>query len=320
MSARITLLAGALAVVALAFLPLVGNAFVMHMLTIACYDVILATCWNLLAGMTGQFSLATQTFAAIGAYTTGMLLHYTHAPIWVGITLATAVAGFMGLVLGVLVLRLRTIYLAIATWAFAETVHITLGAAYNYTRGELGLSVPPLIKSLDPRAYFEVFLLLAALVTLLAWWIARSPLGTFMRAIKDDELRAESIGIDTTKVKVLVFTLTSAIAGLAGAFYAHYLVVLSPNIADFSVIGMIITMVVIGGLGTVAAPLIGAPIVVVLSESLTKYGEWDLAIFAVIVILLMRTSTGGIIDASRRLLAVFRPAPQSPTPPTQSSS
>lgn len=304
MSTRLirTLGLGALAVAVLAFIPLVSNAFVMHMLTIACYFIVLATCWNLLAGMTGQFSLATQTFAAIGAYATGLLLHYAHAPIWLGILTATAVAAVCGLVLGVLVLRLRTIYLAIATWAFAETVHITLGAAYNITRGELGLSVPPLFPTLDPKLYFEVFLLLAGLTTLLSWWISGSPLGTFMRAIKDDEIRAESIGIDTTKVKLLVFTLTSAVTGLAGAFYAHYLVILSPNIADFSVIGMIITMVVIGGLGTVVAPLIGAPIVIVLNETLAKYGEWDLAIFAFIVILLMRTSTGGIVEAARRLM------------------
>jgi len=278
------------------------NSFVLHVLTIAAYYVVLATCWNLLAGVTGQFSLATQTFAAIGAYATGLLLHYTGAPIWAGILSATLVAGACGLVLGILVLRLRTIYLAIATWAFAETVHITLGAAYTITRGELGLSVPPLFPTLDPLAYFAVFLALAVLVTLLAWAISRAPLGTFMRAIKDDEVRAESIGIDTTKVKLLVFTLTSAITGLAGAFYAHYLVILSPTIADFSVIATIITMVVIGGLGTVAGPAIGAPIVVVLNEWLAKYGEWDLAIFAIVVIVLMRTSTGGILGAAQRLL------------------
>jgi branched-chain amino acid transport system permease protein len=307
---------GAATLVVLALAPLAANAFVLHVLTIACYYVVLATCWNLLAGMMGQFSLATQTFAAIGAYATGLLLHYTGAPVWLGIVTATAAAAVCGLILGILVLRLRTIYLAIATWAFAETVHITLGAAYNVTRGELGLSVPALFTTLDPRRYFEVFLLLASFATLLAWWIAESPLGTFMRAIKDDEIRAESIGIDTIKVKLLIFTLTSAVSGLAGAFYAHYLVVLSPSIADFSVIGMIITMVVIGGLGSVAAPLIGAPIVIVLNDSLAKYGEWDLAIFAVIVILLMRTSTGGVAEAIRMLLRNLRVmssrAPQQP--------
>lgn len=306
MNRTLTVAIGGAAVVALAFLPKIANAYILHMLTIVCYDIILAACWNLLAGMTGQFSLATQTFAAIGAYSTGLLLHYSNAPIWLGIIAATLVSAVCGFGLGVLVLRLRTIYLAIATWAFAETVHITLGAAYNITRGELGLSVRPLFANLDPASYFEVFLVLAALVMLLSWAIASSPLGTFMRAIKDDELRAESVGIDTTKIKVFVFTLTSALTGLAGAFYAHYVAILSPNIADFSVIGMIITMVVIGGLGTVAAPLIGAPIVVILSDSLAKFGEWDLAIFALIVIALMRTSTGGIPGAAGRLLQAAR--------------
>jgi branched-chain amino acid transport system permease protein len=293
---------GIACVVLLAFAPLVANAYLLHIMTIVCYYVVLATSWNLLAGMTGQFSLATQAFAAIGAYTTGMTIYYLHIPIWAGIASATLVSLLCGFVLGVLVLRMRTIYLAIATWAFAETVHITLGAAYNITRGELGLSVPPLFGRLDPPSYFEVFLLLAALATLLAWTIARSPLGTFMRAIKDDELRAESLGVDTTAIKVFVFTLTSGMTGLAGAFYAHYVAILSPNIADFSVIGMIITMVIVGGIGTVAAPLIGAPIVELLNAALAKYGEWDLAIFALIVIVLMRTSTGGIVDAVRRLL------------------
>lgn len=297
-----TVVLGLLAVAVLACAPLVANASLLHLLTITCYYVILATSWNLLAGMTGQFSLATQTFAAIGAYSTGMSIYYLHVPIWAGIVAATFVALFCGFVLGVLVLRMRTIYLAIATWAFAETVHITLGAAYNLTRGELGLSVPPLFGKLDPGSYFEVFLGLAALATLLAWAISRSPLGTFMRAIKDDELRAESLGVDTVKIKVFVFTLTSGMTGLAGAFYAHYVAILSPNIADFSVIGAIITMVIVGGIGTVAAPLIGAAIVEALGASLAKYGEWDLAIFALIVILLMRTSTGGLADAFRRLV------------------
>lgn len=300
-----TLLAGLVAVALLALAPLVANASVLHLLTITCYYVVLATSWNLLAGMTGQFSLATQTFAAIGAYSTGMLIYYLHVPILAGIAVAALITLVCGFVLGVLVLRMRTIYLAIATWAFAETIHITLGAAYNLTRGELGLSVPPLFGSLDPGPYFEVFLVLAALATLLAWAISRSPLGTFMRAIKDDELRAESLGVDTVKIKVFVFTLTSGMAGLAGAFYAHYVAILSPNIADFSVIGMIITMVIVGGIGTVAAPLIGAPIVEALGASLAKYGEWDLAIFALIVIVLMRTSTGGLVDAARRLKGVI---------------
>src|SRR5438034_899379 len=209
-----------------------------------------------------------------------------------------------------MVLSMRAIYLAIATWAFAETVHIVLTAAYPITRGELGLDVPPLFRNLDPLSYYYLFAALAFASVLAMYAMVRSPLGQFMRAIKDDELRAESLGVDTTRVKILVFTVSSAFAGLAGAFYAHYVVVLSPQLADFNEMAKLIIMVVLGGLGSVAGPLIGATPVQVLITWLQKYGEWDMVIFALVVIVLMRTHSGGInsliqslASATRRIVA-----------------
>jgi branched-chain amino acid transport system permease protein len=204
------------------------------------------------------------------------------------------VAAVLGFALGRMVLSMRAIYLAIATWAFAETIHILLTAAYPITRGELGLNVPPLFNNLDPTAYYVLFAALAVVSVAIMYFIVKSPLGYFMRAIRDDDLRAESLGIDTTRVKVLVFTISSAFAGLAGAFYGHYLVVLSPQMADFNEMAKLIIMVVLGGLGTVLGPLIGAAPVQMLTTYLQKYGEWDLVIFAVVVIALMRTHVGGI--------------------------
>ena len=129
----------------------------MHLLTTGFYYTIMAASWNLLAGFTGQFSLAHHAFAAIGAYTSGLLIRYyadadlgRHRQRWL-------VAAALGFALGRLVLAMRTIYLAIATWAFAETIHILLTAAYPITRGELGLNVPPLFGNLDPIAYYTLF-------------------------------------------------------------------------------------------------------------------------------------------------------------------
>jgi len=123
----------------------------------------------------------------------------------------------------------------------------------------------------------------------------RSRLGIFMRAIRDDELRAESLGIDTTRVKTVVCTVSSALAGLAGALYAHYVVVLSPQIADFSEMAKLVIMTVVGGLGTFAGPLIGAAPIQILNSYLAKYGEWDMVIYAVVVIALMRANMGGLV-------------------------
>lgn len=294
------------AAAALALVPALAGDFTLHMLTTSCYYTILAASWNLLAGFTGQFSLAHQAFAAIGAYTSGLLIRYFAVPIWIGITSGILVAALFGYGLGRMVLSMRAIYLAIATWAFAETIHIVLTAAYPITRGELGLDVPPLFRNLDPLAYYYLFAALAFVSVLAMYAMVRSPLGQFMRAIKDDELRAESLGVDTTRVKIVVFTVSSAFAGLAGAFYAHYVVVLSPQLADFNEMAKLIIMVVLGGLGSVAGPLLGATPVQVLITWLQKYGEWDMVIFALAVIVLMRTNAGGINSLIQRLALATR--------------
>jgi branched-chain amino acid transport system permease protein len=298
----------AVAAIALALVPTLAGDFTLHMLTTSCYYTILAASWNLLAGFTGQFSLAHQAFAAIGAYTSGLLIRYFAVPIWFGIGSGILVAALFGYGLGRMVLSMRAIYLAIATWAFAETIHIVLAAAYPITRGELGLDVPPLFRNLDPLSYYYLFAALAFASVLAMYAMVRSPIGQFMRAIKDDELRAESLGVDTTRVKILVFTVSSAFAGLAGAFYAHYVVVLSPQLADFNEMAKLIIMVVLGGLGSVAGPIIGATPVQVLITWLQKYGEWDMVIFALVVIVLMRTHPGGINAFAAAIAARLRPA------------
>jgi branched-chain amino acid transport system permease protein len=288
-------LAAAVVVTALMLLvPFLAGPYLLHLLTISLYYVILAASWNLLAGFTGQFSLAHQAFAAVGAYTSGLLIRYYHLPLWLTMTCGVAVAALLGYALGRMVLKLRAIYLAIATWAFAETIHILLTAAFNITRGELGLTVPALYANVRPEAYYDTFVVLAVLSVLLMYFVVASPLGYFMRAIKDDELRAQSLGIDTTRVKIFVFTFSSALAGLAGVFYGHYTLVLSPQMADFSEMAKLIIMVVVGGLGTFLGPLIGAPIIQMLTSYLAKYGEWDMVIFAILVIALMRSYMGGL--------------------------
>jgi len=279
---------------ALAALPAVLSTYLIHVVTLGFYYTILAASWNLLAGMTGQFSLAQQTFATIGAYTSGLLIVWLKFPMWLAMPCGVIVAAALGFALGRLVLRMRAIYLAIATWAFAETVHVLLTAAYSITRGEQGLSVPSLYGRLEPVLYYYTLLPVTAAIVVGMYILVRSPIGYFMRAIRDDELRAETLGVDTTRIKVLVFTLTSGISGLAGVFYAHYMVTLSPQMTDFTEMAKLIIMVVVGGLGTFAGPLIGAPTVHILLTYLEKYAEWDMVVFALIVIALMRSYMGGL--------------------------
>ena len=287
----------------LAAVPLVANEYVVHVLNIGAYYVILALSWNLLAGFTGQFSLAQHAFAAVGAYTSGLLIYHLKTPLFVSIPagiLAAAVAGYL---LGLLVLRMRTIYLSIATWAFAETYRIVLTAAYDFTRGELGLSVPSLYGHVRPVAYYYTFVAVAALCMLLIHVILRSPAGYFMRAVKDDQIRAQSLGVDATRVKLFAFTLSSAMAGLGGVLYAHYVLTLTPSIVDFSEMARIIIIVVIGGLGSLIGPVLAAPPINFLATYLQAFGEWSLVLFAGIVIVVMRSypaGLAGLIDSQLR--------------------
>jgi branched-chain amino acid transport system permease protein len=157
------------------------------------------------------------------------------------------------------------------------------------------------------------FVLVTLICVLAMYAMLRSRFGIFMRAIRDDELRAESLGIDATRIKTFVFTASSAFAGLAGALYAHYVVVLSPQIADFSEMAKLVIMTVVGGLGSFAGPLIGAAPIQILNSYLAKYGEWDMVIYAVLVIALMRANMGGLAALIGKI-GKLKVATPSPTP------
>ena len=153
----------------------------MHVLNTSLYYVVLAVSWNVLAGFTGRFSLAHQAFSAVGAYTSGLLATRYDLTLWLSIRAGALAATLFGFGLGRLVLRMRAVYLAIATWAFAETIHILLTAGYKITRGELGLTVPPIFPDMDPRRYLYLFVGLALVTTLGLYAFVRSPVGYFMR-------------------------------------------------------------------------------------------------------------------------------------------
>jgi branched-chain amino acid transport system permease protein len=290
----------------LALVPLFAGEFVLHVLNIGALYVILAISWNLLAGFTGQFSLAQHAFAAIGAYTSGLLVYHLKAPLALSIPAGILAAALGGYLLGRLVLHMRTIYLAIATWAFAETYRIILTAAYDFTRGDLGLSVPSLFGHVRPATYYYTFVVVAALCLLLTHIVLRSPVGYFMRAVKDDEIRARSLGVDTTLVKLFAFTLSSAMAGVAGVLYAHYVLTLTPSIVDFSEMARIIVIVVIGGIGYFIGPVLAAPPINFLSTYLQAFGEWSLVLFAAVVIVVMRSYPAGLAGLFESQLRAWR--------------
>ncbi len=283
-------------------LPLWTGPYYLQVFTISFYYVILASSWNLLAGYTGQFSLAHHAFAAIGGYTSALLVTNFGLPIWMGILAAPLSSAFMGLILGVLCLRMRAIYLAIATWAFAESVRITLSMTYEITRGDLGLAVPKVFSGQGQGvAYYYLFLVLAAASVLIITFIMRSKMGYYLRAIRNDEMVARVMGINTTRWKILAFMLSSGIAGIAGAFYGHYNGLLTPVMVDFNEMAFIVIMVVIGGIRSIAGPVIGAVLIEILTETFREFGEIRMVVFALAVIAIARLYNEGAMGTVRQV-------------------
>lgn len=265
-----------------------------HVFTTSLYYVVLAVGWNLLAGYTGQFSLAHHTFAGLGGYTSALLVLYAKAPMLLGIAAGIAVAAVVGYGLGTLCLRMRAIYLALTTWAFAESVRLFITVEYQVTRGDLGLTTPFLFGTPRSVGYYYLFLGLAVLAVLAAWQLVHSRVGVYMRAIRDDEEAAAVMGVDTFKWKRVVFAVSAVFAATAGGFQAHYVGLLSPTPMKFNEMAMIVIMVIVGGLRTFSGPILGAVFAELAFEWLRAWGEVRMVLFALLVIVAARAYPAGL--------------------------
>jgi branched-chain amino acid transport system permease protein len=287
-------------------LPFVLNGYGVQVATVALYYVVLGVSWNLIAGYTGQFSLAQHAFATIGAYASAVVVLALNLPLPIAILAGMLAAALVGVALGWVTLAMQGVYFAIATWAFAESVRILLAVNYQITRGDMGLTVPFLFDSPDPTPAYVVFVALALGAVGLNALLLRRKIGYRMRAIRDDQELALAAGVDVVKTKRLVFVVSTAMAGLAGAVYGHAVGLLSPSQANFSQMAFIIIAVVLGGFRTLWGPVVGALVAQGLAEALRASAEARLVIFAALVVVIVRVYPPGIMGLVDRATTVFR--------------
>ena len=293
----------ALAILAvLAVVPaFVSSPYWLGILIVSIYFALLALGWNLLAGFTGQFSLAPAAFAMLGAYATALLDYHWKVPLALGIPAAIVGTALLGLALGRIVLRLQGPYLALTTLSFAEIARVVIGNSHEFTRGDQGLNVPTLMQSRVGYYYFFLAVLLGVVVGL--FLLMRGRAGRFWLAIRDDSTGAESRGIDVVRYKTFAFALSCAICGLAGSLYGTFSQLVSPELGLLLQTGLVISMVVIGGMGTLTGPIVGALLVYLSSEWLRSVGNIQLIVFSVLVIVFarfFRTGLWGIATGRRR--------------------
>jgi branched-chain amino acid transport system permease protein len=286
---------------ALALVPLfVSGPYALGIILVSIYFAIIALGWNLLAGYTGQFSLAPAAFAMIGGYTTALLGHYLHVPLALGIPAAIVSTALFGWVLGKLVLNLSGPYLSLTTLAFAEIARVVIGNSHEFTRGDQGMHVATLTQS--RIGYYYIFLGTLVAVLVLLYGLLRGRLGRFMMAVRDDPVGASSRGIDVVRIKTIAFCVSCALCGLAGSLYGTFSQLVSPELGLLQQTGLVLSMVVIGGMSSLTGALLGALLVYLSSEWLRGFGDVQIIVFALLVILFARYLPGGLWGLAARLL------------------
>ena len=288
--------AGALFVVFLAVLPLLGlQEYWIHIITVGFFYAVMASSWSFLVGYVGRISFAHAAMAGLGAYASAMLSTWGQMPLVISIPAGGMVAGVAGLAIGRICLKLHGAYLGLTTIAFAEILRITVTAEYEVTKGSLGLKAPAFFDTASklPNYYLFLFFMVSALLVM--WLILRSRIGLFFASIREDEDAAISLGVKVVRYKILAFSISSLIAGLAGAFYAHFIQLVTPSMMSLQEMGLILAMAVSGGFANIFYAAFGGLALEIILEALRDFGGWRMVLFAVVVIAVLRFAPNGVV-------------------------
>ncbi|NLZ93289.1 MAG: branched-chain amino acid ABC transporter permease [Firmicutes bacterium] len=274
------------------------NGYYDHILTKICMFIIAAVSLNLINGICGQFSIGHAGFMAVGAYTAAI---FTKNPdlfipaaiagmprFFIALAIGGSVAAFVGFLVGLPTLRLRGDYLAITTLGFGEIIRVLL-LNWKFVGGASGYF------GIKPYANFlSVYILAVITVVVLSNFIASS-YGRACIAIREDEVAAETMGINTTKYKIIAFVLAAFFAGIAGGIYAHLMQAIMPRDFSFLVSIDILLMVVLGGLGSTSGSIVAAIFLTIVTESLRRFQSLRVIIYSLVLIFIMIFRPQGLL-------------------------
>ncbi len=281
------------------------SPYFLQVISLAGINITLAVSLNLINGFTGQFSIGHAGFMAIGAYSSAYFTvtfgDRLRAPLSflpefgqqgvllvLGLSIAAVLAAIAGFIVGVPSLRLRGDYLAIVTLGFGEIIRVAI-LNIDAVGGARGFSGIPRLAN-----FFWIYLF-AALTILVVYRIVHSSFGRTLVAIREDEIAAEAMGVHTTRAKVISFVVSSAMAGVAGGLFAHFLMYINPNSFTFLKSFEIIIMVVIGGLGSISGSVLGAVLFISLTEGLREFAQYRMILFSLLLIVIMIVRPQGIL-------------------------
>ena len=294
-----------LAVVAFALLPLALKSYGVYLCTLFCVYLMATFGLNLTIGYAGQMSLGQAAFLGIGAYIAAIGLK-AGLPFFAVLPLAAIGCFAVGLALGFPALRVQHHYLAFATLGFNVLVFLVMRNEEKITGGTFGISGIPRPSlfglSLDGSLAFFWFTLASTLVVIaLLWWLLRSPWGRAFAALRDNPIRAESLGVNITTYTLLAFAIGATCAGVGGVYFAALVQFIEPAPFHVSTSLMMLLGVIVGGSGRFLGPVLGTVVIVLLPEWLRFMQNWYLAVFGFAVVALMIWLPGGLLSIPERL-------------------
>ncbi|HEX8088650.1 MAG TPA: branched-chain amino acid ABC transporter permease [Blastocatellia bacterium] len=278
--------------------------YAQHVLILVLLYVVLGSAWNILGGVAGQLSLGHAAFFGIGAYAAAVIASKSGLSPWWAMIAGPVVVLPVALIVGWVCFRLRGPYFTLATIAVGEMVRLVALNWQKLTGGAVGVVIRPSVFSGTSKIpYYYIILIMAAATVALCRFVSRRRLGYFLMAIREDDETAESIGIDTTRYKLAALGLSASITAAAGAFYANYFLFIDPTIVlPLALSVEIVLMAIIGGLGTVAGPVLGAVLLKLSSEIFRSYFEQaNLLIYGALLIIVILFMPGGLMGGFRSL-------------------
>jgi branched-chain amino acid transport system permease protein len=308
---RVAVAVGALVVLTVPFWD--PSPYHLHVLIMAGIFSVLALSLNLLLGYTGLLSLGHAAFFGIGAYTSALLTLRLDWPFALGLASGAALAGVAGWAIGRLALKLRGAYFVLVTISFAGVVSLVSQNWMDLTNGPLGLPgvPPPSLGSWTLRtktAHYYLVLVATALAFLVCRRLVQSRIGRAFLALRENEPLAQSVGIDPTRYLVLATVVSAAMAGIAGSLYAHYTRFVSPEVFLFSYTVTMVIMVIGGGKGTLAGPIVGAVLFTALPEALREVlaWQWQMIAYGALLVILVYFLPRGIVPALTAVPTMLR--------------
>ena len=280
--------------IVLTTLPLWASRYAVSVLLLIYLYMTVASMWNLLAGYSGLISLGQQMFIGIGGYTLAVVSMYYGIPIFLGVLLGGVISVILAILISQPVFRMKGVYFAIGTWIIAEALGISF-SNWGYVRYGMGLFIQPAYKLSMSSIYYAAMILGVGSIALV-YLLLRSNLGLALMAIRDDDVASEAMGVNIFRCKLTCFLISAFVTGLAaGVLYLNTIF-----IQPFEAFGIgwtvkLLFIVIIGGLGTVEGPVLGAVIFVLLQQFLSEYVGFNLIILGTITILTIFFAPKGII-------------------------